>query len=168
MRVLVVNAGSSSLKVDIVDDGDTVESHDGLPALAPRVDAVGHRIVHGGPDLVEPVVIDADVERPSVWIGWALPPQNTEDGEMAQFGLNRLIGQISQAGNEYGFAYNVDATVLGGQLAPLFLINHWVSTDPLPRPRPTPPRSARCTRHTSNGSIDTSSSVSPRRTRPRT
>ena len=63
MRVLVVNAGSSSLKVDIVDDGDSVESHDGLPALAPRVDAVGHRIVHGGPDLVEPVVIDADVER---------------------------------------------------------------------------------------------------------
>jgi acetate kinase len=63
MRVLVVNAGSSSLKVDVVEDGETVESHDGLPAVAPRVDAVGHRIVHGGPDLVEPVVIDADIER---------------------------------------------------------------------------------------------------------
>ena len=54
MRVLVVNAGSSSLKVDIVEDGETVESRDGLPAVAPDVDAVGHRIVHGGPDLVEP------------------------------------------------------------------------------------------------------------------
>lgn len=63
MRVLVVNAGSSSLKVDIVEDGVTVESHDDLPVVAPLVDAVGHRIVHGGPDLVEPVVIDADVER---------------------------------------------------------------------------------------------------------
>ena len=63
MRVLVVNAGSSSLKVDIVEDGETVASHDGLPAVPPQVDAVGHRIVHGGPDLVEPVVIDADVER---------------------------------------------------------------------------------------------------------
>ena len=63
MRVLVVNAGSSSLKVDIIEDGETVESRDGLPAVAPDVDAVGHRIVHGGPDLVEPVVIDADIEQ---------------------------------------------------------------------------------------------------------
>jgi acetate kinase len=59
----VVNAGSSSLKVDLVEDGKTVESRDSLPAVAPDVDAVGHRIVHGGPDLVEPVVIDADIER---------------------------------------------------------------------------------------------------------
>jgi len=63
VRVLVVNAGSSSLKVDIIEDGEAVESRDGLPAVAPMVDAVGHRIVHGGPDLVEPVVIDADIER---------------------------------------------------------------------------------------------------------
>jgi acetate kinase len=57
VRVPVVNAGSRSLKVDMVEDGETVESHYGLPAVAPNVDAVGHRIVHGGPDLVEPVVI---------------------------------------------------------------------------------------------------------------
>jgi acetate kinase len=63
VRVLVVNAGSSSLKVDLVDDGRWVESYDGLPVTAPDVDAVGHRIVHGGPDLVEPVVIDAAVEK---------------------------------------------------------------------------------------------------------
>ena len=50
MRVLVVNAGSSSLKVNIVEDGETVESRDGLPAVAPMVDAVGHRI-----DLVRPI-----------------------------------------------------------------------------------------------------------------
>jgi acetate kinase len=63
VRVLVVNAGSSSLKVDVIEDGKRVESRDSLPAVAPDVDAVGHRIVHGGPDLVEPVVIDADIER---------------------------------------------------------------------------------------------------------
>ena len=63
MRILVVNAGSSSLKVDLVADGRTVTSYDGLPELAPQVAAVGHRIVHGGIDLVEPVVINGDVER---------------------------------------------------------------------------------------------------------
>jgi acetate kinase len=63
VRVLVVNAGSSSLKVDIVDGGRAVESFDGLPATPPDVDAVGHRIVHGGAHLTEPVVIDATVER---------------------------------------------------------------------------------------------------------
>jgi acetate kinase len=63
MRVLVVNAGSSSLKVDLVDNGQAVTSYDGLPAEPPDVDAVGHRIVHGGPDLVEPVLIDADIEQ---------------------------------------------------------------------------------------------------------
>ena len=63
MRVLVVNAGSSSLKVDLVEGGEVVGSYDGLPDTAPRVDAVGHRIVHGGPDLVDPVVVDDAVER---------------------------------------------------------------------------------------------------------
>jgi acetate kinase len=63
MRVLVVNAGSSSLKVDVVDDGVRVESYDALPKTAPLVDVVGHRIVHGGDTFVEPVLIDGDVER---------------------------------------------------------------------------------------------------------
>ena len=63
MRVLVVNAGSSSMKVDLVVDGAVVSSGAALPAVAPAVDAVGHRIVHGGPDLVDPVVVDAGVER---------------------------------------------------------------------------------------------------------
>jgi acetate kinase len=63
MRVLVVNAGSSSLKVDLVDGGEVLASYDGLPQQPPQVDAVGHRIVHGGPDLIEPVVVDAGIER---------------------------------------------------------------------------------------------------------
>ncbi|MGI8695513.1 MAG: acetate kinase, partial [Mycobacteriales bacterium] len=63
MRVLVVNAGSSSLKVDVVDGGAVLASYDGLPEDPPTVAAVGHRVVHGGPDLVAPVLIDGDVER---------------------------------------------------------------------------------------------------------
>lgn len=62
MRTLVVNAGSSSLKVSIVDDGTTVETFDALPEVPPDVDAVGHRIVHGGADFVAPVLVDAGVE----------------------------------------------------------------------------------------------------------
>jgi acetate kinase len=63
MRVLVVNAGSSSLKVDVVENGVGVTSYDALPETAPRVDAVGHRIVHGGEDFVAPVVVDDAVQR---------------------------------------------------------------------------------------------------------
>lgn len=63
MRVLVVNAGSSSLKVDLVTDGLLVRSYDRLPDEPPEVDAVGHRIVHGGRDFIEPVIVDGEVER---------------------------------------------------------------------------------------------------------
>jgi acetate kinase len=74
MRVLVVNAGSSSLKLRVLDAGDELaESRDAparpdpgelekLLAGMGRVDAVGHRIVHGGTDLTEPVRIDAAIE----------------------------------------------------------------------------------------------------------
>ena len=62
LRLLVVNAGSSSLKVALVAGGRLLESSDRLPDEPPDVDAVGHRIVHGGPDFVEPVIVDATVE----------------------------------------------------------------------------------------------------------
>jgi acetate kinase len=75
LRVLVVNAGSSSLKLAMVDADRTVasttaERWEGEGHLEPitaflerldRVDAVGHRVVHGGPRLTEPVLVDADV-----------------------------------------------------------------------------------------------------------
>ena len=68
MRVLVVNAGSSSLKLSVVEEDDTattVEESD-LGRLS-DVDAIGHRIVHGGERLRGPVVIDdavvAELER---------------------------------------------------------------------------------------------------------
>ena len=66
--------------------------------------------------------IQADVERPSVWIGWPLPAHNTPEGEAAQFGIGGAFARIAQKGEEYGFAYSVEPAILGGELAPLFLI----------------------------------------------
>ena len=78
MRVLVVNAGSSSLKLRLLDGSDVIEQSADLPAddgdldtdrLAgvlrawPRPDAVGHRIVHGGVRFTSPVLIDGNVRR---------------------------------------------------------------------------------------------------------
>ena len=78
MRVLVVNAGSSSVKLRVLDPDDRlVVSHD-LPAVGGRFDptavegwvanatdleAVGHRIVHGGTRFTSSVVIDARVKE---------------------------------------------------------------------------------------------------------
>jgi acetate kinase len=75
VRVLVVNAGSSSLKLSVlrdgrVENGATIQRWEGGGHLEPvqefldgveRVDAVGHRVVHGGPRYSEPARIDGDV-----------------------------------------------------------------------------------------------------------
>lgn len=61
--VLVVNAGSETLKLSLVGEDGASEPLASLAALDPaRVGTVGHRVVHGGPHLREPVVIDAAVE----------------------------------------------------------------------------------------------------------
>jgi acetate kinase len=76
MRVLTVNAGSSSLKLRLLDADDrvladeTVERWDGEHDLGPLrafldevagVDAVGHRVVHGGPHHRAPAAVDPDL-----------------------------------------------------------------------------------------------------------
>jgi acetate kinase len=78
LRVLVVNAGSSSLKLRLLDEGDVLLAEQDLGALGgepeaealddalarlPEPDAVGHRVVHGGHRFLEPVLIDAAVEH---------------------------------------------------------------------------------------------------------
>ena len=76
--MLVVNAGSSSVKLSLLGPGDETLASEELEALQARVDptalraalgqgldaadAVGHRIVHGGAQFREPVRIDASVE----------------------------------------------------------------------------------------------------------
>ncbi|MDU0294351.1 acetate/propionate family kinase, partial [Saccharothrix longispora] len=73
MRVLVVNAGSSSLKLRLLGPGDEVERAADVPPAAagaadvlrdwPVPDAVGHRVVHGGTRFTAPVVVDPEVRR---------------------------------------------------------------------------------------------------------
>jgi acetate kinase len=57
MDVLTVNAGSTSLKLLLVRDGEAEPVDDFVPA-----DAVGHRVVHGGATLVDPCLITDAVE----------------------------------------------------------------------------------------------------------
>ena len=63
LNVLVVNAGSTSLKLHLVDPGEQTEELPSLDGAVGRADAVAHRIVHGGPKFREPVVIDDEVRR---------------------------------------------------------------------------------------------------------
>ncbi len=77
MRILVVNAGSSSLKLSVLEGGRSVAAtvlaatgrQDAAADLAAFVvsagafDAVGHRIVHGGVDFTGPVGIDRHVRQ---------------------------------------------------------------------------------------------------------
>jgi acetate kinase len=85
--ILVLNAGSSSLKyrlfgskgdaalgvIEGIGHSDDVPDHAAalervlgqlsIPTRGSLVAAIGHRVVHGGPDMVEPVRIDDRVER---------------------------------------------------------------------------------------------------------
>ena len=50
MSVLTVNAGSTSLKLRLVHEDDEVEDVPSFDAVrSAELDAIGHRIVHGGP-----------------------------------------------------------------------------------------------------------------------
>jgi acetate kinase len=75
LRILVVNAGSQSVKLRLIDAADEVEAaidlgppdDDLAEALSTfvasvgTVDAVGHRVVHGGDQLTATTLIDNDV-----------------------------------------------------------------------------------------------------------
>lgn len=61
-RVLVVNAGSTSLKLSLVGEDEAGEAVGSLADVDPAgLDAIAHRVVHGGPDFRDPVVIDGEV-----------------------------------------------------------------------------------------------------------
>ena len=77
MRILTINAGSSSIKLRLLDD-DTLVADTDIAADAdgydtdhlatairdwPSPDAIGHRIVHGGTTFTGPVLIDPSVRQ---------------------------------------------------------------------------------------------------------
>ena len=80
MRILIVNAGSSSLKLSVIGDGNATEGEVNLPAARGQFErsavagaiarvggesagAVGHRVVHGGRVFIEPARLDAGVRK---------------------------------------------------------------------------------------------------------
>jgi acetate kinase len=91
MRVLVVNAGSSSLKLALLDAADRVlasanlslpsagdlpQQLAGFLAGAPPPDAAGHRVVHGGPSFRSSTVIDSAVVAALQGLGELAPLHN--------------------------------------------------------------------------------------------
>ena len=101
MRVLVLNAGSSSLKASVVDDGKTLlrtsvswgddatqvaerqlevravlDALDAAQIPAASMEAVGHRVVHGGSAFTGPVVVDEAVLASLEDVGELAPLHN--------------------------------------------------------------------------------------------
>ena len=107
MRVLVVNAGSSSLKLSVLDgelsvaaqelraDRTQVDSDDVAAAVARlgAVEAVGHRIVHGGARYRQAVRIDAEVVRTLTELS-ALAPLHQAKSLAALEAVGGVLGDV--------------------------------------------------------------------------
>jgi acetate kinase len=78
MRILVVNAGSSSLKLSVLSDDDTVLASKDVEGFdsknidhiigaflddSPDIDAVGHRVVHGGVLFLKPTLLNESIDE---------------------------------------------------------------------------------------------------------
>jgi acetate kinase len=78
-RILTVNAGSSSLKLRVLDEADEVVCRRDSEAIGDEtklrgtleailveggpIDAAGHRVVHGGPNFTGPTIVNPAVEN---------------------------------------------------------------------------------------------------------
>ncbi|MCL4449490.1 MAG: acetate/propionate family kinase [Actinobacteria bacterium] len=77
MNILTINAGSSSIKCSLIGNDNALIAGVSLPAPndvetekqlinfiegLPQINAIGHRIVHGGKRFTSPVVITGDIE----------------------------------------------------------------------------------------------------------
>ncbi len=62
-EILVVNAGSTSLKLHAVDEQEEAVALESFADAPAGVVAVAHRVVHGGARFVDPVLIDATVRQ---------------------------------------------------------------------------------------------------------
>ncbi|TCO45920.1 acetate/propionate family kinase [Actinocrispum wychmicini] len=86
MRVLVVNAGSSSLKLRLLEDDDTMArwADVGPGGLAealcgwPAPDAIGHRVVHGGTQFTGPARLDSSVRARLIALADLAPLHQTK------------------------------------------------------------------------------------------
>ncbi len=109
MRILVVNVGSSSLKLTLLDDADRTLAELSLPLAGAEIDldavlsalsgplgeadAVGHRIVHGGERFRAAVRINDEVERALRDLA-ELAPMHQQKSLAALAAVNAAIGEL--------------------------------------------------------------------------
>jgi zinc protease len=67
--------------------------------------------------------LELDLERPRVNVAWVLPPANTPQGEAAQFGIFSTLFTVAEKARAYDFATSVEPQILGGELAPVFMLS---------------------------------------------
>jgi acetate kinase len=123
MKILVLNAGSSSLKFNLFDleqllEKGEVERIGGMgDAVASvfqqigdtRVEAVGHRVVHGGDRFHESVIIDTKVEKAIDELGELAPLHNRNSLEAYRFARERLPGVPQVAAFDTAFHQTLPA-----------------------------------------------------------
>lgn len=66
---------------------------------------------------------ELDVEETSVHVAWTLPPRFSEHDTAAQFMIGMVTGRTAAEGDKWEFATSVSPTVLGGELAPVFVVS---------------------------------------------
>jgi acetate kinase len=109
LPILTVNAGSSSLKLGLVGDGDEVLAERELPAPEARLDpgelhraltesftgadATAHRIVHGGEQFRVATVVDDDVRR-ALGALTALAPLHQPKSLAALDAVSEQLGEL--------------------------------------------------------------------------
>ena len=89
-RVLVVNAGSTSIKLAIVDEAGAAQEVGSFADVGTNLDAVAHRIVHGGTRFREPVLIDAEVTAALAALAELAPLHNRRGVE----GINEAMSAL--------------------------------------------------------------------------
>jgi len=108
LNVLVVNAGSTSLKLHLVDADDRAERVDGLESVdAGALDGVAHRIVHGGSRLRDPALVDDAVRDEIASLEPLAPLHNTP----AIAALDRVRRELPEVPNVAVFDTAFHATI---------------------------------------------------------
>ena len=74
--ILVVNAGSTSLKLSLVDEHGSATKVGSFEEIDAALKGVAHRVVHGGQRFIEPVVVDGAVEREIIQLETIAPLHN--------------------------------------------------------------------------------------------
>jgi acetate kinase len=97
-QILVVNAGSTNIKLHLVDHDGTAIPVGALDAVDPgQVTAIAHRVVHGGPRFRDPVIIDALV-RAEIFALEGLAPIHNAPALRAIEDAERLLPDLPQIG----------------------------------------------------------------------